>query len=134
MVQVMTAGKIYRFGSTTFQGGYLYVHRTANGETIGDREALREALSVLAGKMGLIDVTIKIYGTIFFLFFVAKPSLRPIDIIRQIQACIPTFGTWDADYVYTGVDGVQEQHIRKELAKWGYEYDARHSKGAGCRN
>lgn len=121
--RTMTVGKTYRFGSTTFQGGYLYAHRTVDEEVIKDGEALRTALSALAGKMELIDVTIKIYDAIFFLFFVAKPSLRPSDIIGQIQACIPAFGTWAADYIYTGVDGVQEQFMRIHLKNFGFRYE-----------
>ncbi len=130
----MTTRKTYKFGSTTFQGGYLYAHKTVAGETIKDREALRTALNALAAKMGLIDVTVKIYDAIFFLFFVAKPSLRPIDIIGQIQKSISSFGVWYEDYIYTGVDDLQEQHIRKQVAKWGYDYDEEHSKDGRCKS
>ena len=63
-----TGRKLYTFSSSVAQGGYLYAHKTSAGAIV-DKEGLRNALSAISKKHELIDVTIKVYDTIFFLFF-----------------------------------------------------------------
>src|SRR3989338_7239812 len=94
--------RVYKFSSCVAQGGYLYVHKTKNITSIANKEGLRNLLQAIAKKHELIDVTIKVYETIFFLFFQSKPSLKPVDLINNIQEHIGLFGLWDDDYVWTG--------------------------------
>lgn len=115
--------KTYKFSSMVCQGGYLYSRKLLSGEFIEDKEGLRDALMVVAGKFKLIDVTIKIYGSVFFFFFMAKPSVVPLDVINSIQEDISSFSSWDENYVYTGVYDLQEEYVRKDLEKWGFDYD-----------
>lgn len=115
--------KMYKFSGSVAQGGFVYAHKTKDGSTIVNKEGLRNLLHALAKKHELIDTTIKVYGRIFLLFFQVKPSLRPQDLIDNIQEHIPLFGMWDDDYVWTGIYDLQEKYIRKELQGWGYDYD-----------
>jgi len=114
---------LYKFSSSVSQGGYLYAHKTYSGDIIKNKEGLRNVLYAIANKFELIDVTIKIYDSIFFFFFMMKPSILPIDIINTIQKNIAVFGLWDQDYLYTGVYDLQKEYLIKDLEKWGYDYD-----------
>ncbi len=115
--------RVYKFSSSVAQGGYLYVHKTKDGGAIVNKDGLRNLLHAIAKKHELIDVTIKVYDTIFFLFFQSKPSLRPLDLIENIQEHINLFGSWDEDHVWTGVYDLQEKYVRKDLEKWKYDYE-----------
>ena len=76
--------KKYKFSHSAYQGGYLYAHKVANGK-IKNKEGLRNALNAAVKKFELIDSTIKIYDSVFFLFFMPKPSLKPTVLIESIQ-------------------------------------------------
>ena len=115
--------KLYKFSSSVAQGGYVYSHKTNNGVLIENTEGLRNALNAVAKKFELIDVTIKIYDRIFFLFFMTKPSIVPQKLIDTIQEDITAFSSWDENYLWTGVYDLQEKYVRKDMEKWGYDFD-----------
>ncbi len=115
--------RVYKFSSSIAQGGYLYAHKTREGDTIANNEGLRNLLRAIAKKYELIDVTIKVYNTIFFLFFQTKPMVKPVDLINSIQEHLEIFGSWDEKYVWTGVYDLQEKYVRKDLEKYGFEYE-----------
>lgn len=115
--------RLYKFSSSVVQGGYLYAHKTKDDDAIVNKDGFRNLLHAIAKKHELIDVTIKVYGKIFFLFFQTKPSLKPIDLINNIQEHIDFFGEWDNDYLWTGVYDLQEKYVREHLQKGGYDYD-----------
>lgn len=115
--------KTYKFNSMVCQGGYLYAHKLSAGGMIKDKDGLKGALKKVADEFNLIDVTIKIYDAIFFFFFMAKPSVIPLDVINLIQESIASFGPWDKNYVYTSVYDLQEEYARKDLEKLGFDYD-----------
>src|SRR3989338_4642648 len=79
-----------------------------DGRTITNKEELRDLLQTIAKRYELIDVTIKVYDTIFFLFFQMKLSLAPQEVIDAVQEKITLFSKWDEDYVITGVEDLQE--------------------------
>src|SRR3989338_6141737 len=108
--------KMYKFSHSVAQGGFLYAHRISTG-TIVNKEGLCNALSDISKKHELIDVTIKVYDTIFFLFFMLKPSLVPQKLIDSIQENTASFGSWDENYLWTGVYDLQEKYIREYLTK-----------------
>ena len=114
--------RVYKFSSSVAQGGYLYTHKIKES-VISNKEGLRNLLQAIAKKHELIDITIKVYDTIFFLFFQSKPSLKPQNLIDNIQEHIDLFGSWDENYVWTGVYDLQEKYVRKDLERWKYEYD-----------
>jgi len=114
--------KTYRFNHKVCQGGYLYVHKTANGEIIKNKEGLRNALNAIAIQFKLIDTTIKIYDSIFFLFFMSR-NVKPVELIEKIQKNISNFGFWDKEYLYNTVYDLQEEYVRKDLEKLGFDYD-----------
>jgi|SRR3989344_4222264 len=115
--------KTYKFNHSVCQGGYLYTHKTLNGEIIKNKQGLKNVLDASSKKFHLIDVTIKIYDSNFFLFFMAKPSVHPLKVIESIQKHIDSFNKWDKKYIYTGVYDLQEEYIRKDLNKFGFDYD-----------
>lgn len=115
--------KTYKFSSSIAQGGFLYVHKTANNRKIEDKKGLKKMLNDISEKFKLIDVTIKIYDSIFFFFFMVKPTIAPITIINSIQESIDPLDSWDDGYVFTGVYDLQEEYVRKDLKKWGFDYD-----------
>jgi len=49
--------KIYRFSSYVSQGSFVYAHKTKEGEKIANKEGVRNALTALAKRFELIDVT-----------------------------------------------------------------------------
>lgn len=114
--------KTYRLGHSVAQGGWLYAHRVGSG-IIRDREGLRQKLMGVETRFGLIDVTIKIYGNIFFFFFMAKPTIVHQKLIEEIQQAISGFGDWNKECLHTGVYDLQEQYLRKDLEGWGFDFD-----------
>ncbi len=116
--------RLYKFSSSVAQGGYLYAHKTSDG-AITHREGLRNVLTAIAKKFELIDVSIKVYNNIFFLFFMSKPSVAPQELIDSIQKNTASFAKWDEDYLWAGVYDLQERYLREYLAKAGYDYDDR---------
>lgn len=115
--------KTYKFSHSVCQGGYLYAHKTAKGEIIENKEGLRNVLNAIANRYELIDVTIKIYDSIFFLFFMKRPSISPAEIIDSIQKNLAHFGLWDPGYIDTTVYDLQEGYVRKDMEKMGFDYD-----------
>lgn len=115
--------RIYKFSSSIVQGGYLYAHKTKQMAPIKNREGLCNLLNAIAKKYELIDVTIKVYRSIFFLFFQVKPSLRPQKLIDAIQEQLGLCGEWDEAYLWTGVYDLQEKHVKQYLEKNGYEWE-----------
>ena len=113
--------RLYKFNHSVVQGGYLYSHRTANGEVIKNKEGLKNALNAISSKFKLIDPTVKVYGSIFFFFFLNR-NVAPIKLIEAIQKNIASFGIWDKDYLYTTAYDLQEKYLRKDLEKLGYDY------------
>lgn len=114
--------RLYKFSSSVAQGGYLYAHKTSD-DTITNMEGLRNALNAIAKKFELIDVTIRVYDKIFFMFFMSKPSLAPQELIDSIQSNTAPFAKWDENYLWTGVYDLQEKYIRENLTKGWYDYD-----------
>lgn len=118
--------RMYKFSHSVAKGGYLYAHKTT-GDAIANQEGLRNALNAIAKKFELIDVTIRVYDTIFFVFFMSKPSLAPQKLIDSIQSNTASFAEWDNDYLWTGVYDLQETYLREYLTKAGYDYDDKKS-------
>ena len=113
--------KTYKFSHSVVQGGYVYAHKIANRK-IENKEGLRNALNEIIKKFKLIDATIKVYDSIFFFFFMAH-NIKPIELINSIQKNISSFGAWDKDYLYGTVYDLQEEYLRKDLSKLGFDYD-----------
>ena len=114
---------IYKFSSSVSKGGNVYIHKTLSGKIIGNKDGLRNALEVISKRYELIDPIIKIYDTIFFLFFHIPKSLAPAKLIESIGKNISSFGEWSKEYVFTGVYDLQDKFLRKDLEKWGYDYE-----------
>ena len=114
---------MYKFSHSVHQGGYFYCHKASEGKKIENKIGLRNALNAIAVKLDLIDATIKIYDDIFFFFFMMKPLTKPVDIIEAIQKNITGFAEWDKEYLYNTVYDLQDKFLRKDLEKWGYNYE-----------
>lgn len=114
--------KLYTFSHSISQGGYLYAHRTSSNPITNSGE-LRLVLNEIAKEHELIDVTIKVYETIFFLFFMSKPSLAPLELINSLQEKTASFAQWDENYLWAGVYDLQEKFLREYLEKNGYMWD-----------
>lgn len=114
--------KTYRFRHKVVQGGYLYAHKTVSNTIIKDKPGLKSALNAIAKKFKLIDVTIKIYNSMFFFFFLSR-NIKPIELIEKIHKNISNFGVWDKDYIYTTVYDLQEEYVRRDLERLGFDYD-----------
>ena len=112
---------LYKFSHSVAQGGNVYIHK-ATDKTIENKQGLRNALEAVSKKFKLIDSTIKIYETIFFLFFHIPKSLAPAALVESVQKNISSFAQWDKEYVFTGVYDLQEKYVRKDLKGWGYDY------------
>lgn len=113
--------KMYKFSHSVHQGGYFYCHKSIG--KINNKDGLRNVLNAVTAKLSLIDVTIKIYDDIFFFFFMMKPLVEPKQIIEIIQKNISCFGEWNKEYLYNAVYDLQEKYLRKDLEKWGYDYN-----------
>jgi len=114
--------KLYRFSHSVASGGFIYAHKVEMG-IINNKEGLRNALLTIAKKLKLLDPTIKVYETIFFVFFFPRPTLSEACIIDTIQKNIVGFGKWSHDYVYATLSSIEEEDIRKELTRFGFDYD-----------
>jgi hypothetical protein len=112
---------IYKFSHSVQQGGWLYVHNASS--TITEKKELQTALENVRQTYTLFDTTTKIYDKIFFFFFAYNPSIAQDTIILAIRHAIEPLGTWSEKYVITGVYDLQEKYIRKDLEKWGFDYD-----------
>jgi len=113
--------KLYKFSHSIHQGGYLYAHKIKCG-TINKTE-IREILSKISEELKLIDVTIKIYDDIIFLFCFLPLTITPIILIESIQHQIESKGNWAEEYIWTTVYDLQEKFVRKDLEKLGFYYD-----------
>ncbi len=49
--------------------------------------------------------------------------MAPIKVIESIQNQIGQFGRWHPDYLFDSVYGLQEELVRKDLEKLGFDYD-----------
>ena len=114
---------LYKFSHSTAKGGNAYIHKTLSGKSIENKQGLRDYLDAISKLHGLIDPTIKIYDTIFFFFFHIPKSLAPALLIESIRKEISLFAEWNEEYLFTGVYDLQENFLRKDLEKWGYDYD-----------
>lgn len=115
--------KTHKFSHSVAQGGYLYAHKTLNSRIIENKQGLRNFLNALSQKFKLIDITIKIYDTIFFFFFMTKPSVKPFEIIEKIQKDLNSFALWDQEHIYTTLYDLQEEYLREYLKRHGFDYD-----------
>lgn len=115
--------KTYKFSHSVFQGGFLYAHKMPGNKKIENKDRLRNVLEEITTKFELLDATIKIYDSIFFLFFMHRPATKSTEIINAIQESIKPFGSWHQDYMYTTVYDLQEKYVRKDLEKLGFDYD-----------
>ncbi len=111
--------KTYRFSHSVAQGGLLYAHKGK----IEDKDKVREALHEVCDRLKLMDVTIKVYETALFLFFMMRPSLAQIEVISAIQKAISGLGSWEEEYMFIGVYDLQEEYVREELEKFGFEWE-----------
>ena len=114
---------LYKFSSSVAQGGNVYIHKTAQNKIIENKSGLRNALNAVSKKFKLVDPTITVYNTIFFFFFFVPNSLAPAKLIESIQKNISSFAQWDDEYVFDGVYDLQEKFIRKDLEKFGFDFD-----------
>ena len=113
---------LYKFSSSVAQGGNLYAHKVKH-DIIENKTGLKNVLNAVSIKFKLIDPTIKVYDSIFFFFFHVPKSLAPAALIDAIQKNISLFAEWDKDYLFTGVYDLQEKYVRKDLEKFGFDYD-----------
>lgn len=114
--------KMYKFRHSVCQGGYLYSRGVVSGEIL-NKSGLKLVLDSVVNKFDLIDVTIKIYKNIFFIFYMVKPSVVLKDLFDTIDSVISSFGNWNKDYVVTNVYDLQEKYVREDLLKLGFDYD-----------
>ena len=114
--------RLYKFSHGVSQGGYMFANKILT-EKIENKEKLREILNVIVEKYQLIDVTIKIYDKIFFIFYMMKPSISQGLIIDSIKAEINTLGNFDEEYIFTSVHDLQEKYVREDLKKFKFDYD-----------
>ena len=114
---------LYKFSHFTAKGGNVYIHKTLSGKIIENKQGLRNALDAVSKKYDLIDMTIKIYDSILFFFFHIPKSLAPAVLIKSIKKNILPFSEWDEEYVFAGVYDLQEKFLRKDLEKFGYDYE-----------
>ncbi|OIO66048.1 hypothetical protein AUJ68_01490 [Candidatus Woesearchaeota archaeon CG1_02_57_44] len=113
---------LYIFHRGVAQGGNVYVHKT-KGESIKERDRLRNALNKQAAELDLIDTTIKVYNTIIFIFFHMPKKLSQLELENSIQETIKPFGNWDEENAFMAIYDPQERFIRKDLERWGCNYD-----------
>ena len=114
---------LYKSSHSVAKGGNAYIHKTFPGKTINNKHGLRNALDAISKKYSLIDPTIKIYDDIFFFFFHVPKSLAPAALIESIGKNISSFAQWENEYVFTGIYDLQDKFLRKDLEKWGYDYE-----------
>ncbi|MBI3051709.1 hypothetical protein HYY74_04605 [Candidatus Woesearchaeota archaeon] len=63
------------------------------------------------------------YDTIFLFFFHIPKALAPATLIDSIKKNARPFGEWGEEYLFTGVYDLQEKYLRKDIEKWGLDYD-----------
>lgn len=114
---------MYKFSHRVAKGGWMYVHKTTANNPIQNKTGLRNVLEAIVNKFKLIDSTIKIYEDIFFLFFHLHGNIAPALLIKKVQMNIDGFAEWHAEYVFSGVYDLQEKFLRKDLQRFGYDYD-----------
>ena len=114
---------LYKFSHSTSKGGNVYIHKTAVDKCIENKSELRTYLNAISKKHSLIDPTIKIYDNILFFFFHIPKSLVPTELIESISKNLSSFADWDKEYIFTGVYDLQETFLKKELEKYGYDYE-----------
>ena len=113
--------KTYKHSHHISQGGSVYIHRSKI--PIANILGLKNVLHAVSKKFGLLDVTIKVYNVVFFMFCKMRPSTIPNDLRQAIQRNLPYFGSWDDEYVFDNVYDLQEPYVRKYLQDLGLDYD-----------
>lgn len=114
--------KLYKFSHSVSQGGFIYIHKLKTGNII-NKPGLRNYLTAISKKFKLIDVTIKIYDSVFFFFYVMNPSVAPLSLINEMQKSLCSFGDWEEEYAISGIYDVQKEYIRKFLKQHGLDYN-----------
>ncbi len=115
--------KLYRFSHSTAAGGWLFAWKTKEGAEVQHKAELRERLAFIVQRFSLIDATIKVYPSIVFLFFTAKPSINQHDVVAAVLESLGSLERWNAQYLLTGAYDLQEAYIRRDLAQMGFAYD-----------
>ena len=115
--------KTYKFSHSIGQGGYLFIWKAKEGCEIKNKTELRNQLNEVIQQFRLIDTTIKIYNSIFFLFFTFKPKIVLQQLIDSIVEKIQNTEEWDKESFCTATYDLQEQYVRKELQKYNFDYD-----------
>lgn len=114
--------KLYKHSHSASAGGWIFAQRLKNGK-IENKEGLRNGLNNVIKILNLIDATTKIYDNIFFLFFATKPTLATTQAIDEIQKNIAGIADWDSEYLFDGVYDVQEEYLKKYLARTGLDFE-----------
>lgn len=114
--------KLYKFSSSVCAGGWVFAQRVKSGK-IENKEELRSRLNEAGMKLNLIDATAKIYDNIFFLFFAMNPTLAAAQAIEEIQKSMAGIADWDSQYLFDGIYDVQEEYLKKYLAKTGLDFE-----------
>ena len=123
IAQGLPPRKTYKFGHSVCQGGYFFAWKTKKGAELQRGDELRRRVNLVVQQFALIDTTLKVYDSIFFLFFMFKPSIRRQDIIDALVESIGDLEEWDDKHLCTGAYDLQEKYIRNELQKWGFDYE-----------
>lgn len=84
---------------------------------------MRSRLNEACKKLNLFDATAKIYDNVFFLFFAMKPTFTAAQAIEEIQKNTVGIADWDSEYFFDGIYDVQEEYLKKYLAKTGLDFE-----------
>jgi hypothetical protein len=114
--------KTYRYSHSIRQGGFMFVQKS---DKPIDKEPLAKALEPAIEKCKLIDVTLKVHENVFFLFFAPPRRHSPQQAADDIRSAIAPLASWDEEYLMVTVDDVQEESVKKELARLGITDDAK---------
>ena len=101
----------------------MFIWKTKEECEIKNKTELRNHLNSVIQQFELIDVTIKIYNSIFFLFFTFKPRMVLQQIIDTIVEKIKDTEELTKDNICTATYDLQEPYVRKELSEYGFNYD-----------
>jgi DNA-binding PadR family transcriptional regulator len=123
--------KTYRYSHSIGQGGFMFVQKS---DKPIDKEPLWKALQPAIEKCKLIDVTLKVHENVFFLFFAAPRGHSPQQVADEIRSAIAWLAWWDEEYLMVTVDDVQEESVKKELARLGITDDAKPSEKPAPKN
>lgn len=114
--------KLYKFSHSACQGGFMFSNKVLSGSIV-HKDEFRYDLEKVRDELELIDVTIKIYNDTFFIFLMMKPSISIQIIIDKINEVSSKYGNFSKDYFWSNVYDLQEQYIKQDLEKLGFNYD-----------